>query len=459
MTFKLRDYQTDLIDQARQAIADKRKTVLMVAPTGAGKTALAAYMLGTAAARGRRAWFIVHRRELITQSSRTFEKVGIAHGIIGAGFTPDRRAPVQIAGIQTLKNRLRDTPPPSLIIWDECHHVASKSWSDVFSAFPDVVHIGLTATPCRMDGRGLGEWFDTMVEGPTTAWLIENGFLSPFKFYAPSSPDMSGVRTVAGDFDSKAMSETMDKPALTGDVISHYQRLCHGKRAIVFATNIQHSQNVVGQFRAAGYRAEHLDGKTDRVRRDSVLKDFEAGRVSIISNVDLFGEGFDVPAIEAVILLRPTQSTGLYLQQVGRALRTSDGKSHAIILDHAGNGLRHGLPNMIRDWSLDAPARAKRSKPSDVLPIKQCMSCYAVHAPAPACPECGHVYVTEARTIEQVAGELVEVSADIVLKQKKREQASAKTIDDLIALGRSRGHKNPEGWAKHVHKARMMKHG
>jgi len=459
MTFKLRDYQTDLINQARQAIAGKHNTVLMVAPTGAGKTALAAYMLGTAATRGNRAWFIVHRRELITQSSRTFEKVGISHGIIAAGFTSDRRALVQIAGIQTLKNRLRDTPPPSLIIWDECHHVASKSWSDVFSAFPDVVHIGLTATPCRMDGRGLSEWFDTMVEGPTTAWLIENKFLSPFKFYAPSSPDLTGIGTVAGDYDNKTLSQEMDRPSLTGDVISHYERLCRGKRAIVFATNIQHSQNVVAQFRAAGYRAEHLDGKTDRVRRDAVLKDFEAGRVSIISNVDLFGEGFDVPAIEAVILLRPTQSTGLYLQQVGRALRTSEGKTHAIILDHAGNGLRHGLPSMVRDWSLDAPARAKRSKPSDALPIKQCMSCYAVHAPAPACPECGHVYAAEARKIEHVEGELVEVSADIVLKQKKREQASAKTIQDLIALGRSRGHKNPEGWAKHVHKARMMKHG
>jgi DNA repair protein RadD len=160
-----------------------------------------------------------------------------------------------------------------------------------------------------------------------------------------------------------------------------------------------------------------------------------------------------------VILLRPTQSTGLYLQQVGRALRTADGKDHAVILDHAGNGLRHGLPNQIREWSLDAPPRGKRSKSADVLPIKQCMSCYAVHAPAPACPECGHVYVTEARKIEQVDGELVEISADIVLKQKKREQGSAKTLEDLIALGRSRGHKNPEGWAKHVHKARMMKHG
>jgi len=459
MTFKLRDYQTDLINQARQAIAGKQNTVLMVAPTGAGKTALAAYMLGTAAARGNRAWFINHRRELITQSSRTFEKVGIPHGIIAAGFTPDRRAPVQIAGIQTLKNRLAQTEPPSLIIWDECHHVASKSWSDVFSAFPDVVHIGLTATPCRMDGRGLGEWFDTMVEGPTTAWLIENGFLSPFKFYAPSSPDLTGIGTVAGDYDNKTLSQEMDRPSLTGDVIGHYQRLCHGKRAIVFATNIQHSQNIVAQFRTAGYRAEHLDGKTDRVRRDAVLKDFEAGRVSIISNVDLFGEGFDVPAIEAVILLRPTQSTGLYLQQVGRALRTSEGKSHAIILDHAGNGLRHGLPSMVRDWSLDAPPRGKQSKPSDALPIKQCLSCYAVHAPAPACPECGHVYAAEARVIEQVAGELVEVTVDFVVKQKKREQASAKTIQDLIALGRSRGHKNPEGWAKHVHRARMMKHG
>jgi len=459
MTFTLRNYQTDLIEQARTQIRQGKRTTLMVAPTGAGKTALAAYMLGTAAARGRRAWFVVHRRELITQSSRTFEKVGIAHGIIGAGFAENRHELVQITGVQTLRNRLDTLPPPDMIIWDECHHIASQSWSDIFSKFPDVVHIGLTATPCRLDGRGLKDWFEVMVEGPTTAWLIEQGFLSPYKLFAPSTPDLEGLKSRGGDYVTADLAHRMDKPSITGDVISHYRKLCDGQRAIVFAANIQHSLNVVEQFRSAGYTAAHLDGKTDRLVRDRTLKDFEAGRVQIVSNVDLFGEGFDAPSISAVILLRPTQSTGLYLQQVGRALRTSDGKTHAVILDHAGNALRHGLPDEIREWNLDAKPKTKRQRETDAPLIKQCLTCYAVHTPAPVCPVCGNVYEVKTRTVEQVDGELIELSAEMVIKAKKREQATASTLQDLITLATARKYKNPVAWARHVQKARISKHG
>lgn len=459
MTFTLRPYQMDLIQQARNKIRSGIRSTLLVAPTGAGKTALAAFMLGSASSKGKRCWFMVHRRELITQSSKTFQKVGIRHGIISAGFTEQRQELVQIAGIQSLRNRLQNMPPPDMIIWDECHHVASQSWSDIFSLYPDVVHVGLTATPCRLDGRGLGDWFSVMVEGPTTAWLIEQGFLSPYKLYAPSAPDLEGLKSLGGDYVTADLANRMDRPALTGDVISHYRKLCHGKRAIVFAANIQHSLNVVEQFRDAGYTAEHLDGKTDRIRRDQVLRDFEAGSVQVVSNVDLFGEGFDLPAIEAVILLRPTQSTGLYLQQVGRSLRTSEGKTHAIILDHAGNALRHGLPDQIRDWNLDAKPQTKRQRETDAPPIKQCMTCYAVHAPAPVCPVCGNVYEVKGRTVEQVEGELVELSAEMMLRAKKREQSSAKTLGDLITLATARKYKNPVAWAKHVQKARISKNG
>ena len=458
MTFTLRDYQTDLIEQARSQIRTGRQAVLMVAPTGAGKTALAAFMLGTAAERGRRCWFNVHRRELVTQSSRTFDKVGIDHGIIAAGFTANPRARVQIAGIQTLARRLDQVAPPNMIVWDECHHIASDSWASIFSRYPDAVHIGLTATPCRLDGRGLGDWFGAMVEGPTTRLLIDQGFLSPYKIYAPSTPDMSGVHTRGGDFIGTEAADRMDKPSITGDAIAHYRKLADGKRAIVFAANIEHSRHVVAQFNAAGYAAAHVDGTTDRPVRDGILRDFEAGRIKIVSNVDLFGEGFDAPAIEAVILLRPTQSTSLYLQMVGRGLRTAEGKTHAVILDHAGNALRHGMPDEIREWNLDPKAKAKRNR-DDVPPIKQCPSCYAVHPPAPQCPSCRHEYEIKARALEQRDGELIELSEEVMRRTKRKEQGQAQTLDDLISLANSRGYKNPVAWARHIHGARKHRFG
>lgn len=450
MSFQLREYQSELITKARAEIRAGEQSILMVAPTGAGKTALAAYMLGTASSRGKRCWFMVHRRELVVQSSRTFEKVGIQHGIVSAGFTPDRRAGVQIASVQTLTRRMGSVPPPDMIVWDECHHIASASWASIFSMFPDAIHIGLTATPCRLDGRGLGDWFNKMVEGPTTKWLIENGFLSPYKMFAPTIPDMTGVHTRGGDYVTKEAASKMDRPSITGDAIQHYQRLCDGSRAIVFASSIEHSRNVVAQFQASGYPAAHLDGTTDRAVRDRTLREFEAGRIKIVSNVDLFGEGFDVPAIEAVILLRPTQSTGLYLQMVGRGLRTSEGKQHATILDHAGNVFRHGLPDEVREWNLDAKVKKKRER-DEAPKVQMCEECFYSGEPFSECPACGHAVERQVRSIQQVEGTLVELDKEKLARMRKKEQRDAKSLEDLIELGKSRGYKFPEAWAKKIY--------
>lgn len=456
--FQLRPYQHVLIDGARGNMAKGVKRVLIVAPTGAGKTALAAWMLDTSARRGKVCWFNVHRRELVRQSAKTMDKVGVPHGIISAGFREDKKQRVQIVGVQTVRGRLEVVTKPDLIVWDECHHIASASWTAIFDAYPDAYHVGLTATPCRLDGRGLGDWFDVIVEGPTTRWLIENGFLCKYKLYAPFSPDMKGAKKRGGDFTATDAASKMDKPAITGDAISHYRKLAHNKSAIVFASNIKHSQNIVSQFREAGYTAEHLDGTMDSRHRDRVLAAFERGEIKIVSNVDLFGEGFDVPAIEAVILMRPTASTGLYLQQVGRALRTSEGKEYALILDHAGNALRHGLPDEVRAWSLDdRPKKEKGKKDEEELMIRQCPACYSVHEPSPICPECGHEYETKVREIEQREGELVEVDIIAVRATKKREQSDAKTLGDLIALATERGYKNPSAWANHIWRARQSR--
>jgi superfamily II DNA or RNA helicase len=215
----------------------------------------------------------------------------------------------------------------------------------------------------------------------------------------------------------------------------------------------------VEQFNAAGYPAAHLDGTTDRAVRDRTLADFSAGRLRVISNVDLFGEGFDVPAIEAVILLRPTQSTGLFLQMVGRGLRTAEGKDKAIILDHAGNALRHGMPDQIREWSLDAKPKSKREREDDVPKIKQCGECFYTGEPFSVCPNCGHQEQVKSRQIEERSGELIELSEEMLRRAKRKEQSKAKSLDDLIALATERGYKNPRSWAQHVYNGRQKKFG
>jgi DNA repair protein RadD len=457
MTFALRSYQSDLIDKARVALREVPR-VLIQSPTGSGKTALTAHMLGTAASKGRRSFFIVHRQELIEQSIATFETVGISTGVIAAGYRGNPFAPVQIASIDTLKNRLDKVTPPDLIVWDECHHVAAAGWARVMAAYPRALHVGLTATPWRLDGSGLGAHFDRMIKGPSVAWLIEQGFLSPYRAFAPSNPDLGNVHSRAGDYVPAELETVMGQSAIVGDAVAHYRRLAGGKRAVAGCVSIKPSQAVAAQFKAAGVMAYHLDGTTPRVERRAAIKAFRDGHINVLTNVDLFGEGFDLPAIEAAILLRPTKSLALYLQQVGRALRPYPGKSHAIILDHAANIAAHGLPDEPREWSLEARERKRGGKSVEPnFAIRQCPRCYTAHRPAPACPSCSHVYEQAGRNVEQIDGELAEIDPAIARRAKAREQARAETLDQLIALARARGYKNPEKWAGYVWTARQAK--
>ncbi len=457
MTFALRPYQASIIDAARRHLREVR-TVLLQAPTGAGKTALTASMLGTAAARGHRSWFICHRAELVEQAANTFAQVGISYGIIAAGARANPLAPVQIASIDTLKNRLDKVAPPALVVWDECHHVAAAGWSRVMAACPQAKHVGLTATPWRLDGTGLGAHFERMVRGPSVRWLIEQGFLSPYRAFAPSHPDLGNVHTRAGDYVQTELAEVMGASAIVGDAVAHYRRLAAGKRAVAFCVSVKHSQHVATQFRAAGFVAHHLDGTTPRDERRAALQAFRDGHIQVLCNVDLFGEGFDLPAIEAAILLRPTKSLSLYLQQVGRALRPYPGKASALILDHANNIATHGLPDDDRDWTLEARERRKKGADDEAnVAVRQCPRCFTVHRPAPVCSSCGHVYEGKPRQLEEVDGELHEIDVARAREMRKREQASARSLDDLIELARARGYKNPAAWAGHVYTARMAR--
>lgn len=450
----LRPYQSRAIDGCRDAYRAGHRAALLVMPTGAGKTFTASSIVHGAAEKRNTTWWLTHRRELATQASQTFTGLGIPHGTIAAGRVSDPTAMVQVASIQTIANRLSQLPEPDLMVFDESHHIGAKSWDSLFHAYPDAKILGLTATPWRLDGKGLGTWFGAMIEGPTTGELIAEGSLSPYRLFAPATPDLSDVKTSAGDYQRGALAKAMAKPAIVGDAIAHYRNLCPGKRAVVFAAGVENSRQIAEQFNAAGIPAEHVDGSMRVEDRDAAVERFRAGHTLILTNADLFGEGFDVPAIEAVILLRPTKSLSLHLQQVGRALRPAPGKAEAIILDHAGNSLIHGLPDDIREWSLEDRERKKRAAPTE-LPVRQCTECFFVYRPAASCPQCGHRPPVQVREIEQIDGHLEEVRKGEARREKFREQGKAGSLEDLIKLGRQRGYKSPEFWARKVWASRQ----
>jgi len=445
----LRDYQQQAISDLRSAMQQGARAPLLCLPTGGGKTVILATIATQAAARGRHVLILVHRRELIHQTSSKLAWVGLDHGIIAAGIPSSDHA-VQIASVQTLARRLsRLDWQPTLIIIDEAHHATAGQWARILDHWPDAYRLGVTATPCRLDGCGLRGTFDTMVLGPRVADLIFTGYLSPARIYAPPVvADLRGIRSRGGDYANDQAAAAMDRPTVTGDAISHYQRLAAGQQAIAFCCNVAHAESVCAAFQAAGIAAQLLLGNT--VDRDQVVQQFGFGAVQVLVTVDVVSEGFDVPAASVAILLRPTKSLGLYLQQVGRVLRPAPGKQAALILDHVGNVTRHGFPDDHRDWTLDDGIR--RTAGTAAPSVRTCPECYAAFKPQPQCPVCGAqcAPITN-RKIRQLAGELQELKrVDAQLRAGERKRA--RTLPELLAVARARGYS--PGWAYRVHNAR-----
>ena len=454
----LRDYQGTCIHDVREAYRAGRRAPLLVSPTGSGKTVMFAYISQGTSRKGKRVLILVHRQELVDQTCRTLNAFKVDHGVIAAGRSPDRTHLVQVGSVQTVVRRL-EWFKPDLIIIDEAHHGTAGSWRKVIDANPQARILGVTATPERLDGRGLGEVFDELIRGPEVADLIEAGHLCRPKYFAPPTvADLTHIHKTAGDYNKGELAAAMDKAAITGDAVEHYRRICPGVPAVAFCASIAHAQHVADQFSAAGFRAATIDGTLDRDERRDRVQALGDGRLNLLTSCEIINEGFDLPIVTAGILLRPTMSLGLHLQQIGRVLRPYPGKAFAYVLDHVGNLGRHLYAETVRDWTLDGRARKKKSKnDEEKLPVRQCQQCYCCHPPAPTCPECGFIYPNRAREIEHVDGELVEIDVEAIRRERKKEQASAQSLDDLIALGRQRGMRNPAGWARHVWNARQGK--
>lgn len=456
----LRQYQTQGVADAREAIRSGQRRLILRAPTGAGKTLVACAIIQSAIDRGSRVLFIAHRKELIDQGSRKLDDFGIDHGIIMANhWRKNPTALVQVASIQTLARR--ELPPADLIIIDEAHLSMAKSYLDVLAALPRAVVLGLTATPIRADGKPLGSIYQAIVSVSDVAQLIRMGFLVRPRHYAPERPDLTKIGLKGGDYDEHELSAAVDKPDLVGNIVKHWRTIADGRTTAVFAVNIQHSQHIVEQFRAAGIRAEHVDGATPRHQRDAILSRFASGETTVVSNVGIFTEGYDNPRISSVVLARPTLSLALYLQMAGRGLRPDEDKSDCIILDHAGCCHAHGFIDDAREWSLDG--KKKRAGKKREAPVTVCGNCFASFpALRRDCPECGYVREREERpdvVVDESRGiqEVTEADKIRLAKVRRHEEARAETLQDLLNLAKQRGYK--PGWAHRRMEARAKRHG
>jgi superfamily II DNA or RNA helicase len=448
---QLRDYQESAVQAVRDSFRAGYKNTLLVSPTGSGKTVIFSYIAAGMARNNKRILIVAHRRELLKQISNALKKVGVAHAVMTGGYRGVPTANVVVASVFTLVKRMKGIKPFDLIIGDEAHHFTpDSSWGKVVAGFPSARVLGVTATPERLDGKGLGQMFSDMVMGPTVAELTAQGFLSHAVVYAPSAPDLDGVGTRMGDYVQKQLEEAMVKTVITGSAVKHYGKYAPGKKAIAFCVSVRHAKDVAAEFREAGFTASHIDGGMKEEERDGVLKAFEEGRVQVLTSCDLVSEGFDLPSVEVAILLRPTKSLGLYLQQCGRAIRPHPDKEKTIILDHAGNTARHGFIDDDREWTLADGFVQGRGKGDKAETVRTCTACFAMHKPSPTCPVCGYVYPVKPRVVKHVDGDLVMMAREGEQDITTDEGMLQNKFKVLISVGRKRGYKNPTLWAYNV---------
>lgn len=445
-TLTLRPYQEEAIFKTRSSLAGGNRRVVLYLPTGGGKTVIAAGIIRNARAKGKRVIFVCNRVELVLQTADSFRGFGIDCGVIQADNSRAEYMETLVCSIQTLS--VRGWPPADLVIIDECHGVpGSKAYLKLLDEYKCPV-IGLTATPFA---KGMGKVFQDIVVAATIPDLIEQGFLVDVDIYAPSKPDLTGVKTTAGDYNETQLGQAVDKPALIGDIVAHWLKLGGNKQTVCFATNITHSKHIVEQFRGAGVSAEHVDAYTNPDERRDIIDRFKAGRYKVLSNCALLAEGFDAPAAEVMILARPTKSLIRWIQMAGRVLRPHHGKERAMMLDHSGTAERLGFPTdplpLILDDGKARTGSSGSDKPEEALP-KACPSCKFLKAPnVHKCPACG--FAPEKKNdIEVAMGTLSK------LQRKKIVEARFGTKQEVHAMLShfATAHHYSSGWVSHKYR-------
>ena len=448
---KLRPYQRDFIDAVRNEFIHNHRRVVGVAPCGAGKTIMTGWMIKESLIRNKRSIFFVHRHELIEQTAATFTALDIPHGIIAAGVPTNLNLPVQIASVQTLARRVDSIPAPDFLICDECHHILANTYKKILDAFPNAFLLGVTATPQRMGGITLCDVFSALVQSLSVDELISRGNLTPFNYFAPAvGVDLHNVRIKFGEFNNQDLERVMSAKSIIGGIVDNYNKFARDKSAICYCVNVKHSFSVADAFNQAGIPAAHCDGDTPAAVRAAIVNKFRNGSIKVLCNAELFGEGFDVPRCQAVILARPTNSLTLYIQQAMRSMRPDldDPNKTAIIIDHVQNYLRHGLPNENHHWSLEPNEREERKRKPRKCPNCDSVISYGIKA----CPHCGYIFpAAEPRPVdtEEYSGEIVAV--DINQQQKKTAAPTVKHSftkpDEFLHIAKQRNYQI--GWVAH----------
>ena len=416
MVVQLRDYQVDVIGRSRGRIVQGARRVLIQAPTGAGKTHIACEIIRCAVAKGSRVLFLVHRRRLVRQISERLELFGVYHGVIMAGESTTSYAPVQVASRDTLlsravRNEWVGFPPAELVVLDEAHNLKVTGSDDdlagyesILKVYPHAVILGLTATPARSDGRGLGRFFQALECTVPVSQLIREGWLVPVQCYAP---ERMGTARRSGK----------KVKGLAGDPVGWWKKLAEGRPTIVFTSKVDQSEAVVEAFKGAGIAAAHIDAHTPDEERERVIDAVKRGRVQVVSNVGVFTEGVDVPELSCCVLLRMAESYVLFAQAVGRVMRSHPGKENAILIDHSGATYKHGLPDLDVEWKLDEGETVdERRKAQLASPDKRplvCPRCAAVFAGSIRCPSCNHVLAKKLRPVETRDELLTQVQRDL----------------------------------------------
>ena len=439
----LRDYQFDLYKKTVEAFKQGFRKPLIVAPCGAGKSYLFAEMIRQTKGE---VLVLTHRQELKQQHEELFHKLGITNA--------------RVAMILTEANRLGEYPTPALIAADEAHLSRSNSWMKVVQYY-NTWTVGFTATPVRLDGKPLGDVYDTLIEGVDVKWLIENNRLAPYEYYAPTLVETDGLRKVAGDYVISDLEKLMNERAIYGNVVACYKQFASEEQSICYCVSVEHAIATARAFNSVGISAEFLSANTPPKQRRRILDNFRNGDFKILCNVGIISEGVSIDEVTCCMLLRPTESVALGIQQMMRCMRYLPGKT-AKIIDFVANYTRVGLPDDKREWSLGEPLKRKKQlNENGDFYIRSCPECFMTFKTAPVCPFCGAEYPLHPREIkahEDVKLKRITAEETARVEEEKRkarrEQGKADSFESLLLLGKERGYKNPAFWAAQVMRGR-----
>lgn len=471
MTITLYDDQHEVLQLVRRAFSGGHQTVILQSPTGSGKSRMGAYMAAGAIKKGSNVLFDVPMRELRSQISGTFSQLGIEHSHIASGFKFNPFSRCWVSTTPTIANRIDRIPKIDFALIDEGHQggAARDLLKETLRNMGAKILI-LTATPERLDGKSIDSTCDSLVMGKSVRWLIDNKRLSDYRLFTPTQPDLSSLRvTASGEYNQQDVSGFMESQnVITGDAVRHYKKFAMGKRNVIYCTSIRHSQLVCQAFNDAGIPTAHIDGTMSDDERKTIIKAYARRELHCVTNSDLLLYGFDLAAssgysdavIEAISDLKPTMSKAMQKQKDGRGLRYKP--DPLILMSHAGNHFgpdgqaKHGLPCSEVEWQWKG--RKKSVSASErTISVRSCPMCYFCHRPSELCPSCGYRYEVKSRILEEVEGDLIEITRDQLQNVKKQErmlQGKAQTLPELMELGKRRGVKNPAYWAKKVMEGR-----